>query len=937
MSSRYNHESIDLAGKWDLHIDNSGRETDIPASSAFTAGLQLPGDLQSQGFGEEVRVETSWIGEIRDSEWYTGERYAPYRKSENVKIPYWLQPKRRFIGAAWYRRTVIIPDKWKGQWVTLHLERPHWESRIWIDGVYRGSNDSLSVPHEYDLGNSLDPGPHTLLIRVDNRMIHNIGPNSHSIGDHTQGNWNGIVGAITLFPAPAIRLRRADVYPSISRRSAIIHITVENTTGMEITARVEIASESGTANAMQAQQTFGVGVTNLSIEYRFDQATGLWDEFSPSLVQLEVRLIATIYGRAFTDSLALRTGLRSVSISGTQLSINGRPVFLRGTLECCVFPLTGYPPTDRSSWQRLYGQAKAHGLNHIRFHSWCPPEVAFDVADEMGVYLQIECSTWANQGAEVGIDPDFDQWLYREGERIVNAYGNHPSFIMMAYGNEPAGRLDEFLGAWVSYWKMRDGRRVYTSGAGWPMLEENDYHNTPIPRVQAWGQELQSRINSRPPETLTDYSQFVADKGKPVVSHEIGQWCAFPNFDEIRKYTGAFRARNFEIFRDFLSNNHLGDQAHEFLIASGKLQVECYKEDIESALRTTGFAGFQLLGLSDFPGQGSALVGVLDAFWDSKGYVSAEQFREFCSETVPLLRMRKRYWTLSETFTGEVEIAHFGAEDIEHATITWALCEEAARVPAFEANSAAPRVIATGSSTVRIPTGGLSLAEGICCDLSSFQPATRYSASVSVSGEGRATHSNRWDIWVFDDSLVLDAGSTHVSSSLDRETIRILESGESVFLEIPPPLVNTDAKVGFSSVFWNTAWTEGQAPHTLGLVCDPHHPVFNEFPTRAHSDWLWWEPLHGAQAMVLNHFPASMKPLVQPIDTWFRSHRLGLLFEARVGAGRVIVSSMDLSTALESRPVARQLRYSILRYMGGSDFNPKYELSVEDMERLIRR
>ena len=201
----------------------------------------------------------------------------------------------------------------------------------------------------------------------------------------------------------------------------------------------------------------------------------------------------------------------------------------------------------------------------------------------------------------------------KRGHRIVKAYGNHPSFLLMAYGNEPDGNICEYLSKWVTYWKQKEPRRLHTSGAGWPLLPENDFLSTPTPRIQAWGDGNTSRINARPPETCTDYQELIAQYDQPVVSHEIGQWCAYPNFEEIEKYTGYLKAKNFEIFRDFLANNHMGDQAHDFLMASGKLQVLCYKEEIESALRTPGFGGFQLLGLQDFPGQGTALVGVLDA------------------------------------------------------------------------------------------------------------------------------------------------------------------------------------------------------------------------------------------------------------------------------------------------------------------------------------
>ena len=414
---------------------------------------------------------------------------------------------------------------------------------------------------------------------------------------------------------------------------------------------------------------FSAGGGHVDVEVPLGADAQTWDEFHPALYALTVDLDVVVDGAHHREQRTVSFGLREVGVQGTQLAINGRPIFVRGTLECCIFPLTGYPPTDVDAWKRIIRVCQAHGLNQIRFHSWCPPEAAFVAADELGFYYQVECPSWANQGAAIGEGRPLDQWLYEEAGRILALYGNHPSFIMMAYGNEPAGRMVEYLGEWVTYRRKRDPRRLYTSGAGWPMIPENQYHNTFEPRVQLWGAELNSRINALPPETITNYADFVTRTGTPVVSHEIGQWCVYPNFAEIDKYTGVLKPKNFEMFRELLEANHMGDQADAFFMASGKLQALCYKEEIESALRTPGFGGFHLLDLHDFPGQGTALVGVLDPFWDEKGYVTPQAFKRFCNHTVPLALMAKRYWRCGETFRADLQIAHFGPAPLVDAQV----------------------------------------------------------------------------------------------------------------------------------------------------------------------------------------------------------------------------------------------------------------------------
>ncbi len=239
----------------------------------------------------------------------------------------------------------------------------------------------------------------------------------------------------------------------------------------------------------------------IEIDYSFGTEINHWSEFSPALYRLDVTLKG-IDGTTL-DQQSEAFGMREFKANGTRFQVNDHPVFLRGTLECCIFPLTGYPPTDLASWEHVMIRCKEHGLNHIRFHSWCPPEAAFDAADKHGIYLQVECSSWANQGSTLGDGKSIDQFIYDEGDRILEAYGNHPSFCMLAYGNEPGGSNHaEYLTNLLQYWKIKDNRRVYTSGAGWPILPENQYHNGPQPRIQQWGQGLGSIINGQPPQTM---------------------------------------------------------------------------------------------------------------------------------------------------------------------------------------------------------------------------------------------------------------------------------------------------------------------------------------------------------------------------------------------------------------------------------------------------
>jgi hypothetical protein len=495
---------------------------------------------------------------------------------------------------------------------------------------------------------------------------------------------------------------------------------------------------------------------------------------------------------------------------------------------------------------------------------------------------------------------------------------------MMAYGNEPAGReMNHYLTDLMEYWRKKDHRRLYTAGAGWPLLPSNDYHNGPQPRIQQWGAGLGSVINAEPPQTLFDFREVVSAYAIPFISHEIGQWCVYPDFSEIGQYTGVLKPTNFEIFRESLMENHMGDQARDFLMASGKLQALCYKAEIEAALRTPGLAGFQLLQLHDFPGQGTALVGVLNPFFHSKGYISPNEFRAFCDRTVPLARMEKVIFRKNEEFSATIELAHYGEKPLLKPTIVYVIQDSAGRV-----------LFKDDFIMSEIPAGNLMDIGQVSRRLKDFNAPAKYRFQVSIED---SPYSNWWEFWVYPDRPDGDPGEVAITDTLDSAALELLAEGRSVLLLTHGKIgkkSGAGVKIGFSSIFWNTAWTGGQAPHTLGILCDPEHPVFDRFPTEYHSNWQWWDPITHSQVMILDHMPGVLRPLVQPIDTWFENRRLGLLFEAKVEGGKLMVCSIDLEHQLDERPVSGQLLESILSYMNSSGFDPEVEITPELIGKL---
>jgi len=919
-------QKIDLSGTWNFALDPEDKGF---AESWFkkylTDTLSLPGSLTTNGKGDDITLKTPWIGQIVDSAFYKNPEYAKFREPGNIKIPFWLQPVKYYKGAAWYQKDVTIPEDWNGQFVELFLERCHWESRLWVDDKEIGIQNSLGTPHQYNLTNILSPGKHRLTLCIDNRVKDfDPGVNSHSISDHTQSNWNGAVGQLYLEARPEINIQNIQVFPDVQNKQIAVKVKVQNLTGQTRSVSLSLnVKEIEKRKEESFDLKEGENLLELTLEMGAD--VKLWSEFHPKVYLLEASLKDQTSVQ--TDVSETTFGMREFKAVGNQLTINGQPTFLRGTLECAIFPKTGYPATDVAEWLRIFDVCRAHGLNHMRFHSWCPPKAAFDAADQTGFYLQVEASSWANQSTTIGDGKPFDKYLYEESQRMIDEYGNHPSFCMMVYGNEPGGSNQiPFLAEFVKFWKAKDSRRIYTAGAGWPIIPESDYLSTPDPRIQGWGQELKSIINGEAPRTNYDWSAFNSKYPQPVVSHEIGEWCVYPNFREIAKYDGVLKARNFEMFQETLKDNGMEQLADSFLLASGKLQALCYKADIEAALRTKDFGGFQLLDLHDFPGQGTALVGVLDPFWGEKGYVSPSEYKRFCNSTVPLARLKKLIFTNNETFEAEIEVAHYGDGPIKACTPEWKITDKTGQV-----------IQAGNFEQIDIPLGNGIKLGNVSLPLSSVTDAQKLVLEVAVD-----SLSNSWDFWVYPMNKETISGEENIRivQKLDAQTAQFLENGGSVLLNLKKGTLSKemggDVKIGFSSIFWNTAWTHGQAPNTLGVLCNPNHPALADFPTEYHSNYQWWDAMSHSGAIKLTSFPAEIKPIVRVVDDWVTNRPLALVFEAKVGKGRILISGIDLTNDMDKRPEAQQLLFSLKKYMADSKFTPKVEVTTEILKKLVK-
>ncbi len=917
-------DSLSLAGEWRFALDrgdlgqtNGWFRTNLPSQNR----IRLPGILQTQGFGDEITPDTAFIASLpRDMRWYLLPQYKAYTVPGHIKVPYLSQPVRHYLGVAWYQREIRIPEAWRDKRVQLTLERTRWQTDVYLDGVLAGGNRSLVAPHVFELG-VLRPGRHLLSLRVDNRMQDPpYRPDGHSVSDALGATWNGVVGRIALSATSPVWIDDVQVYPDLEGKCAHVDVRIGNITGAadrghlsvgDIVQLVEWTREGGEAR----------------IKVPLPNAKP-WSEFTPELQNITVSLA----GPDANDQREITFGMREIRAEGRQILLNGEVLNIRSTHNGGGFPLTGYPPTDVETWKHIIGLCKTWGLNGMRFHSWCPPDAAFVAADEMGFYLQPECGMWNS------FDPEGKMLdvLNDETRRLTRAYGNHPSFVMLGATNEPAGHYDEALPHWDAYWRQADRRRLYTDGVGrFAKAPEGpgkpfaaDYLVTPRARGPAgwFGNDYESALRSQ-----------IGEIDIPCLSHETGQWCAYPDFAVIDRFLGngpyAAYPRgldgnaapylvpgNYEIMRDTARAHGLLSRNAELAHASGRFQVLCYKEEIEANLRTPGYSGFQLLDLHDYLGQGGALIGLLDAFWEEKGYVGPAEFRQYCGATVPLARLKQRVFTTSDTLSAPLELAHFGPAPLSAVTPAWRVVDAAGRT-----------VVDGHFEAMDVPRGKNIALGTIEVTLSRLTAPAAYELIVELADTNAR---NSWAFWVYPPSTAPSVpAAVTVTASWPEAKAALAAGGEVLFLSGKPDKPDPDLALTSVPVFWNRLMNANRT-WMLGLWCDTTHGALADFPTQASCDWQWTDVLSATTAMNVEALPETLVPIVQPIDDWNRGLRLAMLFECAVGRGRLMVTSLDLSDTAR-HPGGMALRRSVLNYMASEGFKPKLQVSDHDMEAWL--
>ena len=924
-------QSIDLSGTWSFQLDNEkAGEQQRWYNNDLADEILLPGSTDEQGFGAKAA--------------------EPQR--------FRLTREYRYVGPAWYQKTIEVPEDWKGKYIELFLERAMWQTKIWVDDLYVGSGESLGTPHRFDVSDYLTPGKHRLTIRIDNRLMINVGHNKDlegngwsrmwamSLTEESQTNWNGIIGKIELRISDPVRIDHVDVYPDIDKKQTEVNVFIRSKAG-SVKGEISVSANCDNHTMPAVEKEFKTkddgersaddpespllsdlsgtyyesrSFTKVKLILPFGEGAMLWDEFSPQVYKLVVKLTANgNKNENFRDEYSGTFGLRKFCAEGNKFKLNGRTVFIRGNQDNCIHPKTAYPPMDKENWMEFLQKHKDYGLNCMRFHSWTPPKAAFEAADELGMFVHVEGPVWDAYG-NIGYPADRAAFVRNEMDRILREYGNHPSFCMMAIGNELGNPHEKYQQYITEVLRYQDNRHLYTASCHPVDTSRNDDFY-----VAAWGYGSGYRgLSQMKGSTEWDFEKAIENFQRPFISHEIGQFTSFPDFYSWfneEKYTGPLKAYYIGLLRNKFELYHPKKRGPEFAKASGAVQLLQYKTEIEGMLRTPSMSGFHLNGLIDYPGEGVALIGMLDVMGDSKGIVSPEKFRQFCSATVPLVRLPSMAFKAGDEFVVPVEVRHHGAKDLARSEWSWSITNQNGK-------------LIDGGFLCKydLPTGELTDLGSIRTKLPELKQPEEFTLQVWMEN---SDVRNEWQIWVYPTAEPKTPSDVLIAGEWTAEVKKRLKAGGKVLLIPDKENVQDTVKIRFGTVFWGRGLFPRQL-RPMGIYCEPAQPALSKFPTRKYSGWQWYDLLTDAYAITLNSLPFEYEPLVYIIDDINESHRLGALMEAKVGKGSLLISTLNLGKEGKRTLAQQQMLKSLIDYAESNDFNPPQSLNVKQLDGLLK-
>lgn len=954
-----------LNGKWHVVLEDG-----------TTGQMDLPGTLDENGIGHR---------DVGANQWHPDAVLGNAAGEIDKDAPIATRFTRRhtYEGEARISRKITVPDYGTDRLFVL-AERAR-ALRLLVDGeacaVFR--QGTLSTPYIFELTGAA-PGEHEFTFLSDNSypgMPKAAICYSSAATDETQTNWNGILGECSMYTRPQNFIDSLRVYPRAVKKEEknkaggyVLDVCVELAPGAKKVykdAKIILQSEALAAGELEDTQTLteiisysGEGLAEAGTDKEENSKTmeiwfrdlplrenvKLWDEDEGNLYEMAVTLDNGMSAEDKGGSTAecrTRFGIRSFGDNGSgRLALNGRAIFLRGEANCAEYPETGHPPMTIPEWKEMLLKYRSYGINFVRFHSHCEPEAAFAAADELGMLLQPELSHWDPKDA---FETEESYRYYRaELVDLLKTYANHPSFVMLTLGNELQAQDEgrERMRELVRTAKRMDPTRLYANGSNAFYGEEgcdpeSDFYTSQSCKdvvIRGTFSGMRGYLNENYPSADRTYDEAMAEirkeYQKPVFSFEVGQFEVLPDFEELESFHGISDPVNLKLIKKRVEERGLLPTWEKYVEATGELSRLAYREEIEAAMRTRELSGISLLGLQDFPGQGTALVGMMNSHLEPKPYDFArpERFREFFQECRILVKLPHYTYEAGERLIAEVEAANFGKGNIE-GVFCWTL---AGKKSVSENGNCEPAeikskntVIATGEDTeiTICRPGSYTEVGSLDIPLDFVEKNTALTLKVRIGDSISA-----YPIWVYRKTTPVCPENVYETRAFDMKTREILQNGGRVYLspDADKESLPNSIKTQFTTDFWSVG-TFADQEGGMGQLIDTEHPIFKEFPTDFHTDWQWWI-MATKRAVILPH---PMKTIITEMDSYAFLRPMAQMIEFRCLKGKVLLSTMELHKS-QQYPEVRALQASIYTYLSGENFEPAEEIAEEELSMLVR-
>lgn len=954
-----------LNGKWHVVLEDG-----------TTGQMDLPGTLDENGIGHR---------DVGANQWHPDAVLGNAAGEIDKDAPIATRFTRRhtYEGEARISRKITVPDYGTDRLFVL-AERAR-ALRLLVDGeacaVFR--QGTLSTPYIFELTGAA-PGEHEFTFLSDNSypgMPKAAICYSSAATDETQTNWNGILGECSMYTRPQNFIDSLRVYPRAVKKEEknkaggyVLDVCVELAPGSKKVykdAKIILQSEALAAGELEDTQTLteiisysGEGLAEAGTDKEENPKTmeiwfrdlplrenvKLWDEDEGNLYEMAVTLDNGMSAEDKGGSTAecrTRFGIRSFGDNGSgRLALNGRAIFLRGEANCAEYPETGHPPMTIPEWKEMLLKYRSYGINFVRFHSHCEPEAAFAAADELGMLLQPELSHWDPKDA-FGTEESY-RYYRAELVDLLKTYANHPSFVMLTLGNELQAQDEgrERMRELVRTAKRMDPTRLYANGSNAFYGEEgcdpeSDFYTSQSCKdvvIRGTFSGMRGYLNENYPSADRTYDEAMAEirkeYQKPVFSFEVGQFEVLPDFEELESFHGISDPVNLKLIKKRVEERGLLPTWEKYVEATGELSRLAYREEIEAAMRTRELSGISLLGLQDFPGQGTALVGMMNSHLEPKPYDFArpERFREFFQECRILVKLPHYTYEAGERLIAEVEAANFGKRNIE-GVFCWTL---AGKKSVSENGNCEPAeikskntVIATGEDTeiTICRPGSYTEVGSLDIPLDFVEKNTALTLKVRIGDSISA-----YPIWVYRKTTPVCPENVYETRAFDVKTREILQNGGRVYLspDADKESLPNSIKTQFTTDFWSVG-TFADQEGGMGQLIDTEHPIFKEFPTDFHTDWQWWI-MATKRAVILPH---PMKTIITEMDSYAFLRPMAQLIEFRCLKGKVLLSTMELHKS-QQYPEVRALQASIYTYLSGENFEPAEEITEEELSMLVR-